>query len=81
MNHTRESLEETLSVLYRATNDFNEYFKERLAPVISFYRVAYRNLTGQEYQAPKIEKQKSSKPPIYPKVRIQQGTPLEHLHD
>jgi len=48
----RKGLEETLSTLYRAANDFEGQFKPQLEPVIHSYRVLYFKLTGAQYHLP-----------------------------
>jgi len=63
-----KSLENTLSALYRASNDLDGHFKEQLRPVITYYSRLYVQLTGQEYARGYVDHERiPNKPPILPK--------------
>lgn len=47
--HTRESLERVISALYVAANESQGMFKERVEPVIHYFRIIYFKTTGEQY--------------------------------
>lgn len=47
--HTRESLEKVISALYVAANESQGMFRERIEPVLHYFRVVYFKTTGEQY--------------------------------